>query len=359
MDTTCLESFEELLDEFKKLPDRVERPPTFMEIAGYPHYENACSNILAFFMDPEESHGLGTLMLDALANAGRIVDADEGFGGNIAVEREVSTEAGNRIDLLIESDDRAVLIENKIYANVSNPFADYTDYLDRRITDGRAKHKLLLTVFPTDEGRTWEFANLTYAKFVEEMRSLLGNYVSSADTRYLTIFLDFLNTLGNLQRGTRMDQEFIKFLAERDDDIKKLFNDLKSFRADMRKKIEELRDLVEWNQYPSIEKEGLWRADTVGMFDNLFHHIRITEDLLVGVDTHLDPHGWEIQIYPRDKGDPTKLTSLLESLGISFEDSRGWRLYAHPARFAYDENLDQIRPVLQEIVDKLATYRGP
>ena len=55
-----------LLDEFKKLPGRIRRPETFMEIAGYPHYENVCSNFLAFFFDPEGPHGLGSLFLDAL-----------------------------------------------------------------------------------------------------------------------------------------------------------------------------------------------------------------------------------------------------------------------------------------------------
>ncbi len=86
-----VENATKLLDEFKKLPGRVERPRTFMEIAGYPHYENACSNILAFFMDPEEPHGLGTLVLDALAVVGDIAAADIGVGGNVSVEREVVT----------------------------------------------------------------------------------------------------------------------------------------------------------------------------------------------------------------------------------------------------------------------------
>jgi PD-(D/E)XK nuclease superfamily len=189
-----------LLDDFRALPGRVERPRTFMEIAGYPHYENACSNILAFFMDPEESHGLGTLVLDALASAGKIAAADEGVGGGVSVEREVSTDDGNRIDILITSDEHAVLIENKIYAGAINPFDDYADYLDRIAVD-RKKHKLLIILYPINEGSEWGFMNLTHKVFVEQIRSLLGHYVSSADARYLTIFLDFLNTLENLQRG--------------------------------------------------------------------------------------------------------------------------------------------------------------
>jgi hypothetical protein len=85
-----------------------------MEIVGYPHYENVCSNFLAFFFDPEGPHGLGSLFLDTLVGAIGIEGVEEGLGGNVSVEREVFTGAGNRIDILIKSDSHAVLIENKI-----------------------------------------------------------------------------------------------------------------------------------------------------------------------------------------------------------------------------------------------------
>jgi PD-(D/E)XK nuclease superfamily len=103
-----------------------------LEIAGYPHYENACSNFLAFFFDPEGPHGLENLFLRSLMDSVGAAGADEGgFGGNVSVEREVHTAEGNRIDILITSDSRAVLIENKIFAAVANPFEDYSDHLDR------------------------------------------------------------------------------------------------------------------------------------------------------------------------------------------------------------------------------------
>jgi hypothetical protein len=145
LDHPMLNAATTLLDEFSKLPARVERPPTFMEIAGYPHYENVCSNILAFFLDPDEPHGLGILVLNAFASAGDIAAAEEEVGGNVSVEREVITDAGNRIDILIESDTHAVIIENKIFAGAGNHFADYAAYLDRRASDERATHKFLLT----------------------------------------------------------------------------------------------------------------------------------------------------------------------------------------------------------------------
>jgi hypothetical protein len=139
-----------LLDEFAKLPERIERPQTFMEIGGYPHYENVCSNFLAFFFDPEEPHKLGSLFLDALLDAVSVSEEGEGFGGNVSVEREAGTTNGNRMDVLIKSDTHVVLIENKIFAATVNPFDDYSAYLDLlKDEDGVAyenKVKVLLTL---------------------------------------------------------------------------------------------------------------------------------------------------------------------------------------------------------------------
>ncbi|MBA2512592.1 MAG: PD-(D/E)XK nuclease family protein [Rubrobacteraceae bacterium] len=338
-----------LLDDFKKLPGRVERPRTFMEIAGYPHYENVCSNILAFFMDPEESHGLGTLVLDALTSVGNDAEADTGIGGSISVEREVGTDRG-RIDILITSDDHAILIENKIHAGVSNPFDDYDAHLDY-IAEGREKLKFLLTLYPTDEGSEWDFKNLTHEEFVGQIRSLLGRYVSDANTRYLTMFLDFLNTLENLRRETRMNPEFVHFLAERRDDIRRFFDDLKDFRNELRSKVQELESMINVSQHKNVN-QNLWRGPTVNMSDVLYQDISLSRDLPVAIDTVVSPHGWRIQIFVRRGGNKSKLRDLLQHLEIPFEENGR---FTHTEHFAYDEDLNRISPILQNIVDKLAT----
>jgi hypothetical protein len=90
-----------LLDEFNKVPGRISRPQTFMEIAGYPHYEHVRSNFLAFFFDRKGPLGLGNLWLEALMSSAVSTGAEWGLGGNVSVEREVAAEVGNRIDLLI------------------------------------------------------------------------------------------------------------------------------------------------------------------------------------------------------------------------------------------------------------------
>lgn len=334
-----------------------------MEIAGYPHYENVCSNILAFFMDPEESHGLGTLVLDALAIAGNIAAADERVGGNVSVEREVVTHAGNRIDILITSDDHDILIENKIYAAVNNPFDDYATHLDK-IAGARRKDKILLTLNPTSEGRDRGFRNLTHEELVGHIRSLLGHYVSGADARHLTMFLDFLNTLENLRKGTRMNQEFVKFLAERSDDIESLSTDLQQFRNELEEKAKSLQSLVDAS-HPSVIGNGVGPWSTLSC--GIHHLINIADDpaLQASIRTSISPHGWEIAFDTQRKRDYSRLRELLHHLEIPFEEKQGGRglhnparfTYSDPSSFPYNENLDSIRPVLQDLVDKLATGR--
>jgi len=298
---------EALLNEFARLPTHEDRPLTFMEIAGYPHYENVCSNTLAYFLDPEQQHGLGTLVLDALMDVGESDPSNESLGGNLLVQREVYTDAGNRIDILIESDTHAILIENKIFAGVQNPLADYANYLDRRTPQDGAKCKFLLTLFPTDEGKGYGFENLTYATFVDRIRSRLGHHVSKADTRYLTLLLDFLNTLDNLQEGTRMNQGFVNLLAERQEDVERLLSGLSEFTYELRRKVQQLRGLIHVDKHNNVHQR-LYR-ERWGLFDDLAHDITISDDLKVIVDTYIDPSGWYINIWPH-KGDASKLRDL-------------------------------------------------
>ena len=344
---------EKLLDDFRKLPSRVERPQTFMEIAGYPHYENVCSNLLAFFMDPAEPHELGTLVLDALVSASNITAADEEVNSNISVEREVSTNAGNRIDILIESDTQAILVENKIYANVNNPFDDYAGFLDNRISDGRAKHKLLLTVFPTNAGSEWEFVNLTYGDLIYQIRAMLGHHVSDADTRHLTMFLDFLNTLENLRKGSRMDSQFVDLLAERHEDAENFLVEIETFRKDLRKKVRELRNLIDVEGHKGVKQS--FDRTTTSLYDDLIHDIPISESLTVRIETSVFAQGWEIWIWP-ENGSYSDLKNLLRRLEIPFEEYREDNGFSHQDNFVhkYSENLDGIRALLQGLIDKLA-----
>ncbi len=50
------------------------------------------------------------------------------------------------IDILMKSDSRAVLFENKIFAAVNNPFDDYATYLDLLRNEDGANYKTRVRV---------------------------------------------------------------------------------------------------------------------------------------------------------------------------------------------------------------------
>jgi len=120
----------------------------------------------------------------------------------------------------------------------------------------------------------------------------------------------------------------------------------------VRKKVQDLGVLIDLKEYENV-RQWFWRQKTQ-LFDDLVHDIRISEDLPVVIDTVITSREWTIRFGLRH-GDrsSSRLPQLLRKLEIPFEKTE-WNL-AHPTHFSYDENLDNIRPFLQNLVDKLAT----
>lgn len=115
--------FTKILFDFKSIP-RYKRTKTFMEVAGYPHYENVCSNILKFYFDPANEHGLKDLVLNSLL---QIVDKDFKLDTDfeeIRIYREYETKKNNRLDLFILTENFAIGIENKIFHHLHNDLTD-------------------------------------------------------------------------------------------------------------------------------------------------------------------------------------------------------------------------------------------
>ena len=358
MDTQAAAS---LLDEFKKVPGRISRPQTFMEIGGYPHYENVCSNFLAFFFDPEGPHGLGSLFLEALAGSAGVEGVEGGLGGNVSVEREVFTGAGNRIDILIRSDSHAVLIENKIFAAVSNPFEDYAAYLrSLKSESGDAypdenKIKILLTLYRSGEGSEWDFVNVTHADFAAAVRSALGHHVSGADTRYLTLMLDFLNTLENLGEGTRMNQEFINLLADRSEEVATFLRGTTDVRSEVKKKALALGERIGLQEHEDVLLLPWQPNPNHDLVYLLQYRVSIDEDSYAVVQPSVSPSGWQIQTFHRVPPKAQHRLELQEWLGKNGIPPEA-EAVVHPKRFGYDqEDLGSIAEVVEAELRRVIT----
>ena len=107
----------------------------FLEISGYPHYENVVSNILAFYFDSNEEHNLNELVVKSLIECyenihepkieiTKEISSYELQNGDIEI-REHNAD-GKRIDILLVLDNCLIIIENKIYAgHEKNPYKEY------------------------------------------------------------------------------------------------------------------------------------------------------------------------------------------------------------------------------------------
>jgi len=356
-----------LIDSFERsAPRSPNRLPTFMEIAGYPQYENVCSNVLQFFLDPIEAHGLGTLFLDVLCRAGEL-ELDPGdLGGVVTVEREVITENSKRIDLLIESDGALILIENKLFAALDNPFGEYRDYLALRAAKTKPSKKplkLLLSLKRSTEAEALEFRNLTYRRFIDGIRASLDSYVARANSGYVTFLLDFLRTLDNLQGSVAMDNAFIEFVADRKEAVEDFIGEIVKLRAELRRKVKEVRQHVDLTASKGVI-QFMWRDPNPQFLeDNLVHEIKRSDTFTIAIDAAVTPACWKIEIFCRpsddqpalDRANRVNLEDLLAEAKLKVIENTNRDRFELPDNLPYLTPPGKIAERVIDVVDKLAT----
>jgi hypothetical protein len=224
-----------LLDRYKHLPpSRLDRP-TILEIADFPHDERVWSRILAFFLNPAKPHGLGTLFLDALLPPEVQLRLP-----TVEVETEVETDNGNFIDILISSDSHLIAIENKVVQNLTNPFKDYAQYLDK-ISEGRAALKYLLAPRKVTAKLPGGFQSRIYSDYLARIRSIEDKYLRKADRHYRILFKDFLSQVErHLEKRRNMEPMLLKFFRENDTEIDAMLERFYDFRKELRDKVKAL-----------------------------------------------------------------------------------------------------------------------
>lgn len=216
-----------------------EKVKTFFDVAGFPHYENLISNILAFFFDTNEEHKLKDLWIKSLFECyNKIAKTSLEPGEFENIEREHATEENKRLDLIILSSTAIIAIENKIYANANNPFDAYhkeiLDYKNEiQNKDDIEIVEILLSLknmghHTTKNGAN--FYNITYKTLISRVKENLGNYIFSANEKWLIFMKELLNNLENLGETNIMDIQWRKFLKENEKAIKLFFE---NYRKDI------------------------------------------------------------------------------------------------------------------------------
>ena len=324
-----------------------------MEISGYPHFENVCSNILQFYLQPSNEHGFDTLFLDSLISAAGQTLASK--TEEVNVRREEPTDKYNRIDLVIEADKYLIGIENKIFASPYNPFDDYMCHLKSR-ANGRQIYGVLLSLrpvkpFPELHG----FIPVSYKQFLQEILSNFGSYILTAQESHLTFFRDFIRTMQNLQETTAMDQERLAYFHENQANIKTLLAEVDNLCGEMRYKVKQVEVLL----YPETSSSlysishGLWRSKAE-LVDFIYCHFHLGSPLSLQLNVCLTLNGWSMEFFNKN-GFSDEIKRWLVKKEIEVEAGSSGILKCKIESLPYDAEPEKVREWAFTIVEKLVT----
>jgi hypothetical protein len=216
------EKYRQLFAEAERLEDpKVEKD--IFSIGGRGHYENPKSDLLAFFIDPKEVHRLGLLFLRSLFEC--MGETSLALTSSVRPRREVVTYNGNKIDLVLESDDWVVVIENKIWHVAVNPFDDYVNYV-RHVYREKSVRFVLLCV--RDEKRNvrdekridWQV--IKWLDFAGSIKSNLGVHARDDSSKWPVLAKEFVLSIENTCGDAAMSEAKFDFVRKNFASVEKI-----------------------------------------------------------------------------------------------------------------------------------------
>ncbi len=343
-----LSNMEKFLKDAVYIYNRIpKKEKTFMEVSGYPHYENVCSNILSFYFNPNEEHRLNDTVLKSLLST---IDKKQPklinniSTDNISVYREYTTLKGNRIDIVIKNDDFVIGIENKIYASVYNDLDDYAKTLD---SINKNSIKVLLSLHNKNDIAIQKgFVNVTYNELFDNLMEKLDN-VDTTNKWYIYL-VDFIASLKGYKVETEMEQEINEWIKNNKENINNFLDVIKIYKDNILKKSEEYDNLME--KKVSNCKIKHWTGDYLSVISYIVLDLGCNLDVSLGVD------GWDISInmWKKSKRDTIKNNMLDNGYNIIKEEDGHIWLY----NFDYDCDTETVVNKVFEVFKILNTIEG-
>ena len=191
------------------------------KICGVNHYENTHSAIIAEFLNPNGTHGLKNKLLKCFKET--LSDKMGSFDFNsekAQVHTEYTTEEG-RIDILLEDNqNRAIIIENKVYAgDQPEQLKRYNRYAEKYKND----YQILYLTLMGDEASEQSGGGVNYIpiSYKEHVINWLENCVAIASRfpivrETIVQYINHLKQLTNQDMYTKNQEEITEFLSNID-----------------------------------------------------------------------------------------------------------------------------------------------
>lgn len=236
LDDKELQRYENLLlkSQQYKIP---EREMTIFDTALKKHHENPITELLSFFLNPNEKHGLGTSFYDGFINS--LNDKEEyedfDFGSFLKVSTQQKTDKGNFIDLWLETDTALIIVEVKVYHYQKNPFPDYLAWGRKKLKElgNRTKkeesyfEKELVPIILCPDGISFaeQWLGLAYNDLTLEIRTTLAHdFFKSSLNKWGIFARDFLLHLDSFVDLLETNMDSLNFVVDHMQQIQNLVN---------------------------------------------------------------------------------------------------------------------------------------
>lgn len=344
-----IEELSNWLKRHNNIPQKKVRKETLLDIAGIEHLENHWSFIYMYFFNPKASHGLSRLFIDTLQEiisekTSKPVLSMSSF--SLLREDAVPDEQGNmkRIDILIKNDEEAIIIENKVYANLYNRLDLYWRKPNVPDKNKRGVVLSLRRTTPTHPG----FINVTHEEFAKAIEKNLPTYFMSAQQKGLILIQDFIQNIYNVTHTMNEEEFDFYFNQENQDVINRLHEIRKHVISHIYKTIEDIRLLEQ-----KFAENG-WKLSVKTKAKETDNYVYYTFDampnrfMLTLVYDRLwsDPNDCCIRMFLEIGGRDTiqaieKNSNILKGLGISSDghkqEKTWWHYKGYKIKFSKEE----------------------
>lgn len=279
MEKQTLLQVQNLLAKVKNISVDEETEPTIFSIGSRGYYENPTTDILAFFCDNNAAHGLDDLVLNALLSCS---DKSQSFDAALikSPQREVVTSTGKRIDLLLESQEWVIVLENKVFHQQNNPFDDYESFIHDGLHHDRFKGKkaIFMVLSPTGAVEQANWVGISYPQLILSIKQQLTEHFLNKPLNKWTVLLrEFLLHLENIMAKPSLSKESIDFVLDNLTEFKaaQTFQE-KAIEAYQQSLLQELHCMLgknlqttihTWHGYPAIRfSYESWENDSDVVF---------------------------------------------------------------------------------------------
>ena len=315
-----------------KIVDNNNKPDgNLFEIAGYPHYENVVSNILAFFFDSEEQHNFKDRWIKALINCylrkypREDINSDSIITNNI--EREYSNGSDKRIDLLVDCSSFLVVIENKIYAELYNDLNIYTEmannYLKANDNEGMPLVKIVLSLFEVKNIKPKDYINITYEELFAELEKEKDIY--HQNNKWQIYSEEFIEAIKRRKTNMKINEEWIKFANKNVDGFNAF---VKAYKEDCRVRLKFCKELNK--AIKSIDDSlycGTYEGGQNDPYYSVYLNMKLSDEATVCIETYImkqpstklyeEYSKIYVALWARDHRPYQRFDELVEAMGVS------------------------------------------